>query len=99
MAAGPGAGGAQKSTRPRGKPSLQGPRLTLLALGETLHQDGSGGHSPYGEARPSWSPAVWNCRLHSYPYPSPCQEPWASLVAQMVKDLPAIWNTWVGSLG
>ena len=24
---------------------------------------------------------------------------WASLVAQMVKDLPAMWETWVQSLG
>ena len=24
---------------------------------------------------------------------------WASLVAQTVKNLPAIWETWVGSLG
>ena len=25
--------------------------------------------------------------------------PWASLVAQLVKNLPAIWETWVLSLG
>ena len=25
--------------------------------------------------------------------------PWASLVAQKVKNLPAMWNTWVRSLG
>ena len=25
--------------------------------------------------------------------------PWASLVAQLVKHLPAIWETWVRSLG
>ena len=24
---------------------------------------------------------------------------WASLVAQMVKNLPAVWKTWVRSLG
>ena len=24
---------------------------------------------------------------------------WASLVAQMVKNLPAVWETWVPSLG
>ena len=24
---------------------------------------------------------------------------WASLVAQMVKNLPALWETWVQSLG
>ena len=30
-------------------------------------------------------------------YPFQC--PWASLVAQLVKNLPAMWETWVQSLG
>ena len=29
----------------------------------------------------------------------PLQYSWASLVAQLVKNLPAIWKTWVRSLG
>ena len=29
----------------------------------------------------------------------PLQYPWASLVAQMVKNPPAVWETWVWSLG
>ena len=29
----------------------------------------------------------------------PLQYSWASLVAQMVKNPPAMWETWVGSLG
>ena len=29
----------------------------------------------------------------------PLQYSWASLVAQMVKNLPAMWETWVWSLG
>ena len=29
----------------------------------------------------------------------PLQYSWASLVAQLVKYLPAIWETWVQSLG
>ena len=29
----------------------------------------------------------------------PLQYPWASLVAQLVKNLPAMWETWVRSLG
>ena len=29
----------------------------------------------------------------------PFQYSWASLVAQMVKNLPAMWETWVRSLG
>ena len=30
-------------------------------------------------------------------YPLQCS--WASLVAQMTKNLPAMWEAWVGSLG
>ena len=30
---------------------------------------------------------------------APFGRPFASLVAQTVKNLPAIWETWVGSLG
>ena len=29
----------------------------------------------------------------------PLQDSWASLVAQMVKKLPVMWETWVQSLG
>ena len=29
----------------------------------------------------------------------PLQYSWASLVAQLVKNLPALWETWVRSLG
>ena len=29
----------------------------------------------------------------------PLQYPWASLVAQLVTNLPAMWETWVQSLG
>ena len=29
----------------------------------------------------------------------PLQHSWASLVAQLVKNLPAVWETWVQSLG
>ena len=29
----------------------------------------------------------------------PLQYSWASLVTQMVKNLPAMWETWVQSLG
>ena len=29
----------------------------------------------------------------------PLQHSWASWVAQMVKNLPAVWETWVQSLG
>ena len=29
----------------------------------------------------------------------PLQSPWASLVAQLVKNLPTVWQTWNRSLG
>ena len=29
----------------------------------------------------------------------PLQHSWASLVVQLVEDLPAMWKTWVRSLG
>ena len=29
----------------------------------------------------------------------PLQYPWASLVAQLVKNLPAVWETWIRSPG
>ena len=29
----------------------------------------------------------------------PLQYSWASLVVQLIKNLPAMWETWVGSLG
>ena len=29
----------------------------------------------------------------------PLQYSWASLVAQLVKNLPAVWETWIQSLG
>ena len=29
----------------------------------------------------------------------PLQYSWSSLLAQLVKNLPATWKTWVGSLG
>ena len=28
-------------------------------------------------------------------YPHPLQYSWASLVAQLVKNLPAMWETWI----
>ena len=31
--------------------------------------------------------------------PAPCDCFWASLVAQLVKNLPEMWGTWIQSLG
>ena len=38
-------------------------------------------------------------RVHGEGIGHPFQYSWASLVAQMVKNLPAMWETWVQSLG
>ena len=38
-------------------------------------------------------------RFHGEGIGHPFQYSWASLVAQMVKNLPAMWETWVQSLG
>ena len=37
--------------------------------------------------------------LGSVPAVPPLQYSWASLVAQLVRNLPAMWETWVLSLG
>ena len=37
----------------------------------------------------------WTVEGKGYPF----QYSWASLVAQLVKNLPAVWETWVESLG
>ena len=38
-------------------------------------------------------------RLSSSSSSNPIQYSWASLVAQLVKNLPAMWETWLQSLG
>ena len=37
---------------------------------------------------------IFSCSYFPFLYPF-----WASLVAQLVKNLPAMWETWVQSLG
>ena len=52
-------------------------------------------------------PAMWETRVQSLGWEdslekgtaNPPQYLWASLVVQLVKDLPAIQETWVRSLG
>ena len=40
-------------------------------------------------------PGLGRCALEEYPR----QYSWASLVAQLVQNLPAMWETWIQSLG
>ena len=37
--------------------------------------------------------------LYVIDLPNPFRGPWASPAAQLVKNLPAMWKTWVRSLG
>ena len=47
--------------------------------------------------RPGSIPGTGRCPGEGIGYP--LQNSWASLVAQMVKNLPPVWETWVRSLG
>ena len=46
---------------------------------------------------PSWIPGLGRSAGEGIGYP--LQYSWALLVAQLVKNLPAMWETWVRSLG
>ena len=46
---------------------------------------------------PSSIPGLGRSSVEGIGYPLQCS--WASLVAQLVKNLPAMWKTWVQSLG
>ena len=60
-------------------------------------------HSSVGKAStcnpgdPGWFPGLGRSPGEGIDYP--LQYSWASLVAQLVKTSPAMWETWVGSLG
>ena len=46
-----------------------------------------------------WVYTHTHTHTHTHTYTYPLQYSWASLVVQMVKNLPAVWETWVQSLG
>ena len=56
-----------------------------------------GKESAYNAGDPSLTPGSGRSPGEAIGYP--LQYSWASLVVQMVKNLPAIWDTWVRSLG
>ena len=64
---------------------------------------GEGPHSSVGKEStcdagdPSLIPRLGRSTGEGIGYP--LQHSWAFLVAQLVKNLPAMWETWVGSLG
>ena len=56
-----------------------------------------GKESLYNAEDPGLIP--WSGRSNGEGIGYPFQYSWASLVAQLVKNLPAMWETWVKSLG
>ena len=56
-----------------------------------------GKESTYSAGEPCWIPG--SGRSAGEGIGCPLQYSWASLVAQLVKNLPATWGTWVQSLG
>ena len=56
-----------------------------------------GKESTCSAGEPSWIPASASFPGEGIGYP--LSYSWASLVTQMVKNLPAMWETWVRSLG
>ena len=57
----------------------------------------AGEESAYNAGGPSLIPGSGRFPGEGISYP--LQYSWTSLVAQMVKNLPAMWETWVQSLG
>ena len=56
-----------------------------------------GKESAYNAGDPDSIPGLGRSPGEGIGYP--LQYSWASLVAQLVKNLPTMWETWVGSLG
>jgi len=57
----------------------------------------SGKESTSGAGDPSLIPGSWRSAGEGIGYP--LQYSWASLMAQLVNNLPAMWETWVWPLG
>ena len=72
--------------------------LTIrLLIGEDFSDSSVGKESAYNAGDPSSISGSGRSAGEGIGYP--LQYSWASLVAQLVKNLPAMWETWVGSLG
>ena len=73
----------------------------ILMLFYTLEQaflgSSAGKESPCNAGDPSLIPALGRASGEGIGYP--LQYAWASQVAQLVKNPPAVWETWVPSLG
>ena len=71
--------------------------LVDLVFDEVLPGSSAGKESAYNPGDPGSIP--WLGRSAGEGIGYPLQYSWASLVAQLVKNLPAMWETWVQSLG
>ena len=67
--------------------------------GESHGQKSLVGYSPWGTTGISAFPLGWPWEAQSSPRVARVQYSWASLVAQLIKNLPAVRKTWVQSLG
>ena len=73
-------------------PLLSPNMLKLMFPGSSISKE-----STHNAADPVWIRGWGRFAREGIGYP--LQYSWASLVAQLVKNLPAIWETWVQSLG
>ena len=69
--------------------------ISKLSLG--FPDSSVGKESACNAGDPSSIPGAGRSAGEGIGYPLQCS--WASLVAQLVKSLPAMWKTWVRSLG
>ena len=69
--------------------------LTLSLLG--FPGSSAGKQSAWNTGAPGWIPVLGRSPGERIGYPLQCS--WASLVSQTVKNPPAMWETWVWSLG
>ena len=71
--------------------------MVLPHLGKGFPDSSAGKESACNAAGPSLIPGLGRSSGEEIGYP--LQYSWASLVAQRVKNPPAVWETWVPSLG
>ena len=86
------------SSQPRGQTGISCiSRQTLYHCANQGFPDSSvGEESACNAGDPGLIPGSWRSPGEGMGYP--LQYSWASLVAQLVKNLPAMWETWVWSL-
>ena len=69
----------------------------MYKMGMGFPNNSGGNESACNAADPSLIPRLGRSPGEGIGYP--LQYSWASLVAQLVKDSPAVWETWVQLLG